>query len=302
MNWRQLELLRRVVDNGSFTKAAQASGVSQPAVSRAMAQLGQQLGAPLFRRVGRRAVPTEQALQLARAMRDAGDALARVAAAPAPAAARAQSGTVRLGVAPAAGLMYGPAMVATLAGGGWRQRLSLVTGPAPVLLAALVRRELDAAIAPRPRGLGHPELSQRVMYVSHPAVYCRDGHPLQGAASLRDITGARWAVAGAAGTPGNVIEEAFRVRRWAAPLIAVQCADYGMLMQIVATSDLLGVISHPLLAARAREQGVRPIQIAEGLPNYEVCLFWHRDAVVGRRGLRQVIGALKRASAEGGGA
>ena len=295
MNWTQLEWLRRVVDSGSFTEAARQAGVSQPAVSQAMKQLAQQVSGPLFQREGRRQVPTALALRLARAMQGVDVAL-QAAAGPGP--APAGEPVVRVGMAPAAGLLYGALMVQALAGHPRRPRLSIETGPAPAMLDALARGELDAVISPRPRGLEGAELRQHLMYISRPAIYCRKGHPLAGATSLGQITQAQWAVAGRAGTPGNVIEEAFRVRHWPAPQIAVQCSDYGMLVQIVAASDLLAVISHPRLAPQPQRLGITPIRVKEGLPHYEVCLFWHPRPRRGAFGLRRVIAALIAAGAD----
>jgi len=297
MKWRQLELLRCVVDGGGFAQAAVAAGVSQPAVSQAMRRLAAQLGEPLFERQGRRQVPTPKAIELAQAMRAADERLR--ACGPGGKAARVGAGerTVRVGLAPAAGLLYGPAMAKALAGAGGRARLSIVTGSAPVMLDALKRGELDLAIIPRPRGTDDAGLCERLMYVSQPAVYCRQGHPLAAATSLREIVRARWVVAGQSGTPGNVIEEAFRVRRWAPPRIAVQCADYAMLVQIVADTDLLGVVSHPRLVPQPRGLGIVPVRIGEGLPHYEVCLFWPRRTGRSGAAVRCIVEALAQAPA-----
>ena len=44
MNTRHLEFLRLVVNRGSFAKAAESAGVSQPAVTLAIRALEQELG------------------------------------------------------------------------------------------------------------------------------------------------------------------------------------------------------------------------------------------------------------------
>jgi LysR family carnitine catabolism transcriptional activator len=51
---RKLSLFLAVVDHGSFTKAAAASYLSQPGLSKAVAELETEVGARLFDRVGRR--------------------------------------------------------------------------------------------------------------------------------------------------------------------------------------------------------------------------------------------------------
>ena len=61
----QLETLLAILRAGSFTGAAQALGVTQGAVSRRIADLEEQLGLALFRRAGRRVVPTPAARRLA---------------------------------------------------------------------------------------------------------------------------------------------------------------------------------------------------------------------------------------------
>ena len=52
-------LLLRGAELGSFTAAAEALGVSQPAVAEQIRKLEQLLGADLFVRAGRGVVPTE---------------------------------------------------------------------------------------------------------------------------------------------------------------------------------------------------------------------------------------------------
>ncbi|MFD0668790.1 LysR family transcriptional regulator [Ramlibacter sp. MAHUQ-53] len=296
MNLGQLSLLRLVVDTGSFTAAARQAGISQPAVSQAMASLARQVGEPLFVRSGRQARPTVRALSLARAAVPMDEARAQAVEA-VHAAQRGDAGrrrqVLRVGLAPAAGLVYGPTMVEAVHAARPRPLLSISTGPAPGMLAQLLRGELDLVIAPRPRGLQDPRLRHQVMYTSHPTIYAREGNPLARATTLRAIARAEWAVAGSAGTPGNVVEEAFRVRRWRPPRIAVQCADYAMLLKIVSASDLLGVVSHPGLVPAPHRQGLVPVRVTEGLPHYEVCLFWQDEALhPWPAGMGRVLAAL----------
>lgn len=58
MELRQLRLLLAVVEHGSFTKAAQAAFISQPAVSQAISDLEREVGTRLLVRLGRRIEPT----------------------------------------------------------------------------------------------------------------------------------------------------------------------------------------------------------------------------------------------------
>ena len=61
MNLRQLEAFRAAMRSGSITRAAEALHVSQPSVSRLVADLERAVGFPLFQRAGRGIVPTVEA-------------------------------------------------------------------------------------------------------------------------------------------------------------------------------------------------------------------------------------------------
>src|SRR5918993_3535925 len=54
MDLRQLEIVRTVADKGSFTAASRLLNVSQSAVSRQVLLLEEELGEPLFLRLGRK--------------------------------------------------------------------------------------------------------------------------------------------------------------------------------------------------------------------------------------------------------
>jgi DNA-binding transcriptional LysR family regulator len=94
LSLQQLRCVCAAVELGSFTAAAEALRVSQPAVAEQIRKLEQALGADLFVRAGRGVVPTEAgrafAEHAARSLRAVEDAAGSVAAIP--------SGTVSLGV------------------------------------------------------------------------------------------------------------------------------------------------------------------------------------------------------------
>ena len=279
MNPRHLEFLRMIIERGSFAKAAQAIGVSQPAVTLAMQTLEQELGFSLFRKQGRQKYPTDRALAFAKASHEVSNAMKRLSRVRATAPHNSpEQPTLRVGAAPAAGLIYGSLIYNTLREKAPKHVLQILTGSAPELLEKLQQQLLDFVIAPIPRKFPLGQLRRHVMYVGDPIIYARVGHPLAKASTLSQIARADWVVAGVAGTPGNLIEEAFRVRRWTPPRIAVQCANYTMLLRLVADTDLLGVVSNSALVRDFGHLGIQPLAIREGLPRYDVCLVWSEQA------------------------
>lgn len=95
---RRLEIFARVVDQGSLVAAGRSLGITPSAVSRALAELEQAMGAVLLRRSTRRLQLTEDG---AVAYEQAQDILARLAELESTVARRRQrvSGTVRVGLA-----------------------------------------------------------------------------------------------------------------------------------------------------------------------------------------------------------
>jgi DNA-binding transcriptional LysR family regulator len=64
VNLRQIEILRAIIEAGSVTEAAARLHVSQPAVSKMLAQLERDLGFATFARQKRRLVPTAEGMAL----------------------------------------------------------------------------------------------------------------------------------------------------------------------------------------------------------------------------------------------
>lgn len=85
IHWR---LLLAVADAGNITHAARQVGMTQSGASQAIAQLEQQLGAPLFTRERRQSVPTALGLRVAQEARAMLESLGRIQA-----LARAATGT-----------------------------------------------------------------------------------------------------------------------------------------------------------------------------------------------------------------
>lgn len=145
MNLRQLEHFESVYRLRSFSDAAQEHGVTQPALSRSLKALEEDLGQPLFDRSTHSVEPTTAAQGLIKRTREV---LAAVQALREE-ASRLSSGTIghiRIGTGPYPARPLLPRAIERLAASHSGVQVSVVGGPPRELLAALLGRELDCVV------------------------------------------------------------------------------------------------------------------------------------------------------------
>ena len=145
LDCKLLRALGAVLSQGSLTQAARRLGTSQPTLSRQIAALEAQLGAPLFERGARRLQPTAAALALAEPaarMLAAAQACA-LAADGARSQADELAGTVRLSASEVVSSRVLPALLAKLARERPEIQIELVPSDE---MSNLLEREADIAV------------------------------------------------------------------------------------------------------------------------------------------------------------
>jgi DNA-binding transcriptional LysR family regulator len=141
-DWTLVRSFLAVLDAGSVTAAARQSGMQQPTLSRHVAELEAQLGAPLFERTGRGVTPTGAALAIAEAARRMQDAALAVARGLASARS-ATRGVVRVTTSQVAAAWLLPAVLARFQDDHPEIEIELVASNE---LTNLLRREADIAV------------------------------------------------------------------------------------------------------------------------------------------------------------
>jgi len=141
-DWALVRSFLAVLDAGSLTGAARRSGLLQPTLSRHVAELEAQLGAPLFERTGRGVTPTATAIAIAdaaRRMEEGALALRRRLAA----RRVADTGTVRITTSQVAAVWLLPPLLAELQRHEPGLQIELHASNA---VSNLLRREADIAV------------------------------------------------------------------------------------------------------------------------------------------------------------
>ncbi|CAN5565870.1 LysR family transcriptional regulator [soil metagenome] len=177
MNLQQLDHLLALIDTGSFSRAAERVHLTQPALSRSIQSLEEELGAPLIDRLGKRKelTPVGRLVALrARRIRLEVSELKRSATL----LAALETGSVRLGLGPAPAAMLSVPLLRHMVDGYPRIRLQLFGGPPDLQLQALRARSADALVMHRRSIPPHDDLDIEFFPEMRLGFVCRQGHPL----------------------------------------------------------------------------------------------------------------------------
>lgn len=174
---RQLQYLKLLAEHGSFSRAAEAAHVSQPALSSGVQELERILGAPVVERTRGAVLLTAVG---AEAVKRAEDVLARTEdlVEAARNAGKPLSGRFRLGVIPTVAPYLLPQKLVSLREQHPALRLYIREDLTPRLIAGLKAGQLDAAVIALPYdapGIDHAHIADDEIVAAAPK-----GHPLAG--------------------------------------------------------------------------------------------------------------------------
>src|SRR6266849_4106646 len=144
-----LRTLHEIARLGSFSRAAEALHLSQPAVSLHVRQLEESLGLPLLERTGKRATPTRAGTVLLEHGGRALDAL-DAAAARVHALRGVVAGRVRVGTGATASIYLLPPILRRVRARYPDLELVIVTGNTPEIAKAVTENALDLAVVTLP--------------------------------------------------------------------------------------------------------------------------------------------------------
>ncbi len=148
---RELEILRALISSRKTTSAAASLGVSQPAVSRAIASLEARVGRTLFSRDGGRLVPTAEAFALEEEARPIFAALDRIAVWPDGPAKR---GVLKVAASPTLAQFLLPDIVAQFRQAEPELTIQVEIGTGTSVVASIADRLADIGLVDQPAS--HP--------------------------------------------------------------------------------------------------------------------------------------------------
>jgi LysR family transcriptional regulator, regulator of abg operon len=277
MRLTQIRDFLAIIDAGSIRAAARAQRVSQPALTKSMRQLEQELGAVLITRSVRGARPTEvgraflaRARAISADLRRAREEIAQLHG--------TREGNLAIGSAPGPALGLLPDALVRLRVRWPQAVVRVVDISPPEVLPALRDGTLDLALSVRIGPLAEmpSDCIAEPLYLNEAAVIARRGHPLAGARIVSALTAAEWV---RTGSPGNTsaLPEVFRAAGLPAPKYRVDCASFLVVPELVARSDLLAVVPWQIAAREEASGRIVKIQVRDAVPAREISLFRRAD-------------------------
>ncbi|MDX3893924.1 LysR family transcriptional regulator [Pusillimonas sp.] len=244
MNERRLKALIELSRRRHMGAAAEALGISQPAVSLMLRDIEQEIGATLFERGVRGLYPTQAGETVIWQLKLALNEI-RIAADEVAAIRGLKQGEVRVGVLSLGRSYVLPVAITRLLRKHPQLKVSTMEGSFEVQVNALRAGEIDFVLgALRPpqhcKGLSREPLLNDMM-----AVVCRAGHPLcaQASVSLADTLAHEWALPHAGTPTRSLFETLFSSRGIGQPQITLETTDLSIIREVLLESDMLSLVS-----------------------------------------------------------
>src|SRR5262249_47138445 len=241
MELRDIEYFAVVAEHAHLGRAAEALGLSQPALSKSLRRLEQALQAKLVKRTPKGVELTPEGSVLFLRVRELRLSLQGVAREVAE-VGEGRVGHLRIGVGfPRPEELLASAFAALLKDAP-RTSLIVTVSDNDVMVPALRNGELDLIFNVLPVMGSLEGLVREHLYDDEQVVWAATGHRLVGRkhVTLADLAQERWAVSALTQASQHRLHEAFRDAGLPPPRIALECRSPNLYLRTVARSEILG--------------------------------------------------------------
>ena len=287
-----LTVFDAVLAEGNISRAAERLGLSQPAVSNALARMRKATGDRLFVRLAKGMAPTPYAQRIADPIHHA---LATIRTSMAEskgfdAATSARSFSVYL--TDLGEVFFLPRLLAHLRRVAPGVRIRTLPMPTEYSQEALKNGEVDLAIGNLPDF--HAGFYQQRLFRDHYVCVVRRDHPaIGGRITPRQFAAASHAIATPAGTGHDIILRTL-MEHGLENRIVLQVQNFLVLPTLIATTDLLAMVPHSVGSQLSRYNDIKLLPMPISIPAFDIKQCWHErfHDDEGNRWLRQQFAEL----------
>lgn len=287
-----LNLLRTfdaILREGSVTVAGERLGLSQPAMSNALARLRRLFNDPLFVRTPRGMLPTPFARRVAGPVQQALDLIHTTLTQQSGFDPRTTARAFRLQLSDVGEMVFLPALLERLARSAPRVRIEVQQLRQEEIGDALAAGEIDLAIGFLPELTG--ALVQRRLFRDRYVCLGRAEHPGVGArVSLAQFLAASHVLVSAEGSAHEIVERTLR-EQGLERRIALRVPHFMVVPMILARTDLIVIVPLRLAQALSKFGRFKTLGLPVDIPRLDVKVHWHErfDQDPGNRWLRELV-------------
>ena len=278
MNLRDVQYFAIVAEHKHLGRAAEALGLSQPALSMSLRRLERYMQTKLVKRTPKGVeltVSGEAVFAHARRLRLSVDDISREVAD----LSLGRAGHLRIGTGPGFAFDLLPAACKALTRNAPKVTLKVVVIGRGDSLVDLRAGKLDLVIAAI-RPADDVDLVQEHLYDDESAVYASVNHRLakRKHVTLADLTDERWALTTDDTPTWNRVQQAFEANGLPRPRVSIETSSIALRLPLIASSDLLGYSSRPVIRRAAPHLRFTELKLKELAYRRRVGVVYRKDA------------------------
>lgn len=273
MKLQQLRAFVAIADNGTVRAAARQLGLTQPALSKALQQLEEELSVPLVHRTARGASLTNYGQAVLARARGVSLELDRLREEVEQMRGSLEGG-VAIAVSPSPGMLLLPEALRRFHAAFPHVQVRVRESVYPDSLRLLRERQVDLAVGAVPKmtkGFS-AEFEGEMLYRNALAVTCRWAHPMAGAASLAELLDSQWVQHGPAEGPGSLFASAFKANGLPPPVPRVISDSFVASLRLLEHSDLLCLLPERLVRLYEQQKRLVVLRLQERMPDWDVAM------------------------------
>jgi len=261
-----------ILDTGSVTLAAERFGITQPAMSNALARLRKLFGDPLFVHGASGMQATPYALEIAAPIKDALHELRKVLGQRESFDPATSIRTFRFHMTDMGQINFLPPLLERLDAVAPGIRIEAQTLSLDAIRDSLEAGRIDFALGHLPKLKGRGILSEALVHERYD-VLMRAGHPAaRGRLTQKIFLKAAHAVVSSVGGGHQIVEEALTRKR---ARIMARVPSVMAIPMILARTDMMATIPGQVAAELAQTGAFVVAALPISIPEFEVCAFWH---------------------------
>jgi DNA-binding transcriptional LysR family regulator len=289
-----LPVLVAIHEHGSVTAAAQHLGISQPAVSTALAKLRHQYGDPLFHRSGHGMKATVRMRALIQPLRDALVRMDDTFVSETAFNPRTTQRTFTFAMSDLGEMVFMPQILQRIRKLAPRAAVRSVAAGVPQIARGLENGEIDLAVGYFP-DLREKSFVEKHLFFHHFVCLLRADHPVTASAlTMAQFLKLEHAVVYGAGRTYEVFERHLRAKKIHRKVV-LETPHFLSIPSVIARSDLVVTVPHAVgVFARDLHTNIRMVQPPLRTPKIDLKMHWHRNFQRDPKNkwLREVVASL----------